>query len=341
MRFRLGIVGCLLTGCMMQPAMSTPRDSALAAVSAPASGPTLADDRAAARTPPPAFVLRIGIEHLPPESDDGEAPPRIQPSARAGVRPLRLARPGRNGADEALPATERPLLDFANADDPLAREALHFVSDLIDADRQRVRREVGLPFFDFRGSDPDRGPLLTSEIALQTDHEQWLQQHGTALLQRPLRQMLQRLPIVRDLEIAFEDFRSENVPLSEPWQQADERRRSGCVSLRVHADDLRDPVEAAWIWSGLRIGSSQEMGKVGLSLPLADALRLEVRARTEYATDHTGFRVDLSWRRSVSTSLHMALGDDMDFLSTSSIYSLFESPMDGSPGLVLYAVHIF
>ena len=40
-------------------------------------------------------------------------------------------------------------------------------------------------------------------------------------------------------------------------------------------------------------------------------------------------------------SMHLAAGDDMDFLSTSSIYSLFESPMDGRPGLVLYAVHTF
>jgi hypothetical protein len=55
----------------------------------------------------------------------------------------------------------------------------------------------------------------------------------------------------------------------------------------------------------------------------------------------TGFRVDLSYHPSLSTSLHVALGDDMDFLSTSSIYSLFESPMDGSPGIVLYAVHVF
>jgi len=52
-------------------------------------------------------------------------------------------------------------------------------------------------------------------------------------------------------------------------------------------------------------------------------------------------RLDLAWRRSASTSVHVAVGDDMDFLSTSSLYSLFESPMDGSPGLVLYAVHVF
>ena len=40
-------------------------------------------------------------------------------------------------------------------------------------------------------------------------------------------------------------------------------------------------------------------------------------------------------------AVRLAAGDDMDFLSTSSIYSLFEAPMDGAPGLLLYAVHIF
>lgn len=331
MRFQLGMVGCLLAGCATQPT-PTPRDSALALASARGSLPRSAE------APPPPFVLRIGIEHLPPENAEELEPPRAEPapsprSPRRAEQPVEL---------RDRPVTERPLLDLASSEDPLAQEALYFVSDLIHADRMRVRREVGLPFFDFHAIDPDRGPLLNSEVALQADHERWVAEHGASLLNRPARNLLRRLPIVRDVEVEIDNFRSENVPLSEPYEVAHDRRRGmGRVSLRLHAGDLDDPVETAWVWQGLRVGSSQRVGKVGVDLPLTDSLQLELRARTEYDTHEQGFRIDLSWRASLSTSMHVAVGDDMDFLSTSSVYSLFESPMDGAPGLVLYAVHIF
>jgi hypothetical protein len=177
---------------------------------------------------------------------------------------------------------------------------------------------------------------------MQQEQEQWLQAHGQSLLRRPLRQLLRRLPIARDVEVELDEFRSDHVPMSEPYQN--EHRRSdglGRVSMRVHASDLHDPVELVWIRGPVRIGSSQQHGKFGIDLPLTEKLRLELRTKTGYESEHTGFRLDLSYRPSFSTSFHVAVGDDMDFLSTSSIYSLFESPMDGSPGLVLYAVHVF
>ena len=111
--------------------------------------------------------------------------------------------------------------------------------------------------------------------------------------------------------------------------------------LAISAPAVTESVQRLTRGGYVRVGSSQEHCKFGLNLPLTETINLELRTRTEYATEHTGFRVDLSYRPTLSTSMHVALGDDMDFLSTSSIYSLFESPMDGSPGLVLYAVHIF
>ena len=332
MRFQLGVL-CLLAGCTLWPTTSTAPEGALAAAGAPA--PLPAAETSPRALPPEGLVLRIGVEHLPPDPRFGEDdPPRVEP-ARTAYRPS-----GRD-ADASL-ATERPLLELASSDDPLAQEALHFVSDLIEADRHRVRREVGLPFFGVQTTDPDRGPLLDSEREVQVEHEEWVHEHASALLRRPVRQLLKRLPLVRDVEVEFESFRSANVPLCEPWQQLHDRdRRGGRLSLRVHVDELEDPVEMAWVWRGLRIGSSQESGKLGFDLPFTDRLRLELRARTEYDSGDSGFRVDMSWRQSRATSWHLAVGDDMDFLSTSSMYSFFESPMDGAPGLVFYAVHVF
>ena len=113
------------------------------------------------------------------------------------------------------------------------------------------------------------------------------------------------------------------------------------MSVRLHTSDLADPVELAYIRSGIRIGTSQESGKLSIDWDLSATLRLELRARADYATHEEHLRADLAYRHSPTTSLHVSIGDDMDFLSTSSIYSLFETPMDGAPGLVLYAVHIF
>ncbi len=331
-RFQLGILGCLLAGCAVQPTTSNP-------VAAPVHG---AGEfvAAAACAPPATFALRIGVEHL--TATEPDLAPRITTSSVTGVTAVRATEPERRGTKARPDQLARPLHEFAATDDPLAREALHFVSDLVDADRRRVARELGLPFFDFPTHDPDRGPLLPSETALQAEHELWLQENGTSLLQRPMRQLLHRLPIARDLELAFEDFRSTHVPMSEPYEQSHGWRAArGRVSLRVHADDLHDPVEVVWIHAGLRLGSSQEVGKLTFSLPVTERFHVELRGRTIYESGENTLRLDLSYRPSQRTSLHVALGDDMDFLSTSSLYSLFETPMDGSPGIVLYAVHVF
>jgi hypothetical protein len=184
--------------------------------------------------------------------------------------------------------------------------------------------------------------LLSSEATLYSDHEEWVHAHGPDLLQRPLRLLLRRLPFVQQFEVDLKDFRSENVPLSEPYRQAHgDRRRLGRLSVRLHAGDLSDPVEVVYMHSGVRIGTSQEMGKLSIDWDLTDKLQFAFRARTEYATGEQRLRADLTYWSSAFTSLHLGIGDDLDFLSTSSIYSLFESPMDGTTGVVFYAVHIF
>jgi hypothetical protein len=345
-RFQLGTFGCLLAGCVVQPTASAPT-SAIGREGDPALAVVKSS------VPPATFALRIGVEHLPPATDTDDEPPRCERLAASPVAAARREAPRealRDGLRDGPRDATRPdgktapaLLAMANTDDPLARETVHFVNDLIETDRRRVAREVGLPFFDFHAIDPDRGPLLASEVQLREDHEEWVHQNGTLLLKRPFRQMLRRLPIVQDLEVEFEDFRSDHVPWTAPYEATHNERRQhlGRISLRVHAGDLDDPVEVVWINSGLRIGSSQGIGKLGFELPLSDKVHLDLRGRTEYDTGEIGLRLDLAWRRSESTSVHLAIGDDMDFLTTSSLYSLFESPMDGAPGLVLYAVHVF
>lgn len=332
MRYQLGMLGCLLAGCVAQPTESTPTAAAepLAAIA------------------PRGRALCIGLEFLPPDArfraDDGGRP-EPRPRARSGPPTAPPDRgDGRRFVLEPDPS-RAPALDQLRFDaiaDPVARETMHFVADLVDADRQRVRREIGLPFFDFGVFDDQRRPLLTSEARLQQDHEQWVMDHGASLMHRPLRQMMRRLPFVQQVELDVADFRTEHVPLNQVYREEDgDRRQVGHLSMRLRVSHLDDPLELGYVYAGVRIATSQRRAKVSLDIDLADNLRVEFRSSSDYLSGEFGMRTDLIYRPSARMSVHVAIGDDMDFLSTSSVYSLFESPMDGSPGLLLYAVHTF
>ena len=341
----LGIVlagSTVLTSCTVQPPRSGIAPTGTQ-TSTPTGSATDSQQQDLAAAPFAASVLRIGIEHLAPEPGQGEP-------ERARVESVGGGRTGPRQRSEPAPARtidQRSLLDLAGIDldqvaDPMAREALRFCDDLVQADRRRVRREVGLPFFGWQGQDNSRGALLHAEEQLAADQAEWLQENGMLLLRRPLQLMLRRLPVVEQFEFELADFRSDHVPLSEPYRIVHgDRRRLGRLSMRLHAGDLEDPLELVWIHNLVRIGTSQQAGKIAFDWSILPQLQLALRARTEYDTGDFGLRGDLTYRASDFTSLHLAFGDDMDFLSSSSLYSLFETPMDGAPGLVLYAVHIF
>jgi len=323
-----GILACLLAGCVSQPTdVTSPSAPAVAAV---------LDDRQ---------VMRIGLEFLPPdERFPSNASVRVE-APLAGATGALATDDGRAllHSDDPSLAPKLTHVDLEAIADPIARETMHFVADMVATDRQRARREVGIPFFDYRAFDEARGPLLVSERRLLEDQQQWMQQNGKRLLNRPLRLLARRLPIVHEFEIELQEFRSEHVPLTEPYrQQHGDRRKLGRMSMRLHTSDVEDPVEVVYIHhSGVRVGSSQSRAKMSLDFDLSDRINLSFRARHRYDNGDTSLRTDLIYRPSTHWSLHVAAGDNMDFLSTSSMYSLFESPMDGSPGLVLYAVHTF
>jgi hypothetical protein len=329
---------CLLAGCVVQP---TSRDPSLEATP---PRPLLAG-RALASAP-----LCIGVEYLPPDASDArgdegalgglrvEALPQGEEPRRREAPQGPTRRPDRDRQHTWALSTE----DLANIDDPVARETLRFVDDLLREDRRRAQEDVSVPFLEWQANQFDPGLQLTSEEAAAAEQAEWVHEHGPSLLKRPFRRLLRRLPLVRDVEVGFRDFRSDHVPLSEPYRETHRRHRGlGRISLRVHVDDFRDPVELSYVHSGVRIGSSQEVGKLGIDWALTDSLSLQVRARREYETRENDLRADLVLRASATTSLHFVVGDNLDFLTTSAVYSLCESPFDGSPGFLVYAQHVF
>ena len=180
------------------------------------------------------------------------------------------------------------------------------------------------------GSEAQNAPVADSEPMTRTDlHDAFLgelQQHKAILYKVATAYCSRREDrgdLIQDITIelftAYPKFDARVARFS-TWMY----RIAMNVAISAHRGDsrrIRDALSIDW--------------------DLSATLRLEVRARTDYRTNENGLRVDLSYRPNDGTSVHCAIGDDMDFLSTSSIYSLFETPMDGSAGLVLYAVHVF
>lgn len=333
MRFVLGIFGCVLAGCVA-PARPSPMPPV--AVPAPPPGP-LAD------VLPRGTVLRIGIEHLPPDERlQGPGEPRVETPKvpKALPRFAEGSAPRRREDVDAIRTHVLTSIDLDAIHDPIERETLHFLIDLVRNDQRRVRRTGGNPLLDFYLPDEQRSTLLVGEDLLLADQEEWLQKHGPRLLQQPFRQLLRRLPIAREVETDFASFRADYLPLSEP-QNRDGGRSRTRVSVRVHLDDLSDPLELMLSRAGFRVGSSQQIGKFGYQIALTDALGAELRARTDYDTGDVAVRFDLHYQPAGLTSYHLSIGDDMEFLNRSPLYSLLESPIDGAPGIVLYVVHVF
>ena len=330
MRIQACALACLLAGCATQPSRATAPTPV--AIQAPDVDPG---------------ALRISLEFLPPDDRFATSEPlRVEarttnrsdvPAERRAVHAVALP----DDAKTSIP--EQARIDLDAVDDPIAREALHFCSDLIAADRRRVRREAGIPFFELRTNDQNRGLLLTSERRLLEDQDRWSQQLGTALLKRPLRLLTRRLPIARELDLALRDFRADFVPLSEPYREVHgDRRELGRLSVRLSVRDLQDPVEVVYYHpSGVRLGSSQERAKLALNYPLTERLRLDLRARTDFDSGDTGLRADVVYRHSPSMSVYVTAGDALDIRSATSLYSLLETPSADSAGLMLYAVHTF
>src|SRR5258705_6839345 len=102
------MVGCLLAGCAAQPTTSTPSSAAPAVAGAPVCG-GMAPTTDPSHWPPSPFVLRLGVEHLPPTLDaQGDVPaPRLESTARQRP-PERLLISGPEPNDQS--SVERKLL---------------------------------------------------------------------------------------------------------------------------------------------------------------------------------------------------------------------------------------
>lgn len=342
MRLRPGILVCLLAGCASQsgrdesPGTAARAEARAQALAAIATG----------------NVPCLGVEFLPPVApEDSLAVAPLPPRAEALPPPVSVAPPtgDRDGRRLYTPTGEKPHIwsmtadDLAHQRDAAATATMHFIDDVMGEDRRRVRRQFGLPILTMQAIDlQSPGIDLRSEELRAEQEQQWMAENGASLLRRPVQLFLRRLPLVEAFDARIDDFKSDNVPLSDEYERAHQQRsKLGRVSMRVHPSDFGDPVEIVYSKSGVRIGSSREHLKMSVSRELWPGVTASVRTRQIYESNDWVVRADIAWQLSPRSTLLLAAGRDLDFASDSTVYSWVESPLDGAMGILLYATHIF
>ena len=338
MKIRLGIATCLLAGCATQP----PRCDAMPTPDLARAIPGL--QRLAHGNP-----ICLGVEFLPPMAEDAAIAVRAPQVAIERAEEQRGTLPGVRSYQPMLVRERTNRHAWAETredpvanEDPAANVALRFLDDLMGEDRRRLRREIGTPALAMQGLDMQSPGIDLRADELRADDEAlWFAENGPRLLRRPLQQMLRRTAWISTFEVQLDELRQANASLLDDTANADDDTDLGRMSMRVRVNRPSDPLEVAYLRAGLRVGTTQEQLKLGYSLPVADDVFLDLRARQRYDDAAWRLRADLRWEVSAKTSVHLVAGDALDFLTTSSVYSLFESPMDGSAGILLYAVHLF
>lgn len=346
-RFWLGMLAVgLCAGCAMQPRSVEPQPVPSLLALTPGAAP------------------RIGLEFLPPVADS--AAPRAEPTAPQQQPERSTARPPqRRGAAADAPSLQpwqlptqtlalgtslaeaeqvwraAHTIDYDRIANPVERETLHFVQDLIREDWRRSGRAGREPFFAWQ--PPDSGePLLWSEEAAARAREEWLQDHAPAHLRKPLQLLLRRLPVVADLELELAQFRAEHVPLSQDYQDLHRGTSNPCRwSVRLRPSQLQDPLEMVLQLGPLRLGSSQRVGKLALVQPFGERWQVEAHWRTDYTSGEHWWRAELHYRWSAHTSLHCGYGDGLRMLPNTSDTAILAADREQAPGFVVYAVHTF
>ena len=349
---RYASVLVLLTGCAVAP--TQPLDDAHARGLDLGAAPPLGIDY---------MPLRVGVEYLPPHEHTGS--PASMPSLSAArqarvsvldevshqdpvrVEAIRAPRKGRGRArtneEEERNGWFLTEKELESIHDPAERLTQWFIQDLFGEDRRRMQRELRTPILTNRirysSHDSLRLPIDDQE---HEEEATFLNNVARGLLRRPLRKLLKRATFIRDFEVAFREFRADNIPISKDYQQDHPNKTDwGRVSLRLRLSDGSDPVELSYYNWGWRFGSSQERSRMQYRFRLSDSIDGSVRYNFNYDSHDTSIRGDLRYLVDDRTSLHLLFGDRLDFLAGPTAYSFLNSPLDGTPGVLFYVEHLF
>ena len=335
MRIRLGLALCMLAGCATQPPMP--------AALAPEATPTIASLDAFAV----GHMLCLGVEYLPPSRVEaqGEGPHAL----RLGDALERSNDARRRNNAKALPRRSNGEMhswamssaDLVGPEPGTEEMALQFLDDLLGEDRRRLRRELATPLLAGQSIDMQSPAIdLRSEEILAEDQEERLSRSGMGLLRRPFQKLLRRTPLATGVEVRFEQF-AQPRETQEALDAEGGSTDLGRLMFRVRPSRSDDPIEIGYRRSGFRIATSQLQWKCSFSVPIADAVFLEVRSRQDYDDQQLGLRAAIRWDYSAATTFHLAIGNEIELAPSTTSSAPGDQPAPGSDGIMFYAVHFF
>jgi hypothetical protein len=167
-----------------------------------------------------------------------------------------------------------------------------------------------------------------------------LEEIAPRLVGKAFRRALREVPLVRDVEVWFQDFKVESLPLSGTWLDGrEERRELGHLSLRLQ--DGSDPLRVTYSVRGWRLGASRETVRAGFSTPLGDGLSFAVTTGFDHAHDQFDAMAELKFAVSARTRLLLTFGNQVHLFPGPTLERNGHKEFDGGTGAMVYVETIF
>lgn len=234
--------------------------------------------------------------------------------------------------------------ELAAVDDPFERMSLRLVHELVGEDGRRLGNEMGARYLTQMAMR--RADFLTPSTWTEQEQENqdWMfQRYGARLLRRPVVRSLREATVISNLELALEGFKADNLPLSQPYQEA--HPHGSGSSLGHFAVRLRarggDPVEITWVRSGWRIGGSRERFKASYGTDLAEDVRLTLQSDYSYRERLIQVSASLECKLNPLTRAYVLTGNRMNALFGPPAFLEQGSLFDLAPGIAFFVEHLF
>lgn len=307
---------------------------------------TPADRQEHVAAAPSLHEIRVGVELIaaPPDAIAQDGQGRGETSADAPGPPPPFARPRYPtsppplDADGARPLSRRQIDALPTTTERFTFRMLH---TLVGADGDRLPRELGWSFLlrqmdavDLANIDPWAEDLDAQDAAA-------LQKIAPDLVSKSVRRALRELPLVRDVELWFQDFKVESLPLSGTWLDGrdEERRELGHLSLRLRSG--RDPLQMTYSVQGWRLGVSRDTVRTGFSTPLSDDITLAITSSFNHARDTYDAMAELKFALNARTRLLFTFGNQLHVFPGPALEQFAHEELEGATGAMMYLETIF
>lgn len=294
-----------------------------------------------------AFPIRIGIEHVelgnPLEGRSAAPDPARATASRSerGGAPLPEAGGG-SERERKRDASGKSRYGF-DLSRPIERMTDRYLEELTGYDQRHQPRnfdQIGV--LNRLRSFAEIGSASWQDEREREIEDRLIERWQGRLLTRPMAIALRELPVAHELEEGLELFKSDHVPLSDPYRESHKSGPDlGRLSLRVRAGSGTDPIEVVYLRGIWRVGTSQNNLKLGTAIPLAEDLSLSLRGKYRY--DAATWEIDstLVWQIGRRYRANLLLSNHMDQLAEPTAFSASSTTFENSNGMMFFFEYLF